>query len=101
MKYIKWMFLLVSMISVLGVTPVQAAEDVRLNSNALAQQRVAINEADAPTLAKQLKGVGLKRAQAIVAYRDEFGPFSSIEDLQKVKGLGKKTIQKNADRIQF
>jgi competence protein ComEA len=56
---------------------------------------VDINAADAKTLAKELRGVGADRAEAIVQYRKENGPFRSIEDLVKVKGIGKKTVESN------
>lgn len=56
---------------------------------------VNINSADASTLAAELKGIGDKKAQAIVQYREQNGPFSSVEDLQKVKGISVKTIENN------
>jgi competence protein ComEA len=58
-------------------------------------QNVNINTADAATLATQLKGIGEKRAQAIVEYRAIHGSFSSIEDLDQVKGIGPATIEHN------
>jgi competence protein ComEA len=64
---------------------------------ALAQ--VDINHADAKTLAESLDGVGLVKAEAIVAYRDRHGPFSTIDDLAKVRGIGAKTIAANRDAI--
>ena len=39
-----------------------------------------------------LKGVGMKKAQAIVSYRQTNGPFASIEDLLKVQGIGKHVL---------
>ncbi|MFN3235536.1 MAG: ComEA family DNA-binding protein [Pseudomonadales bacterium] len=60
---------------------------------------VNINTASAETLAENLTGVGLSRAQAIVAYRESFGPFYSAEELTAVKGIGKGTVEKNAARI--
>ena len=56
---------------------------------------VNINTADAQTLSKNIKGVGLKKAQAIIAYREQNGSFKSIEDLKKVKGIGNKLLEKN------
>jgi len=56
---------------------------------------VDINSADAPALASAIKGVGPKKAEAIVAYRKEHGPFKSVDDLAKVKGISKKTIDAN------
>src|SRR5262245_51019082 len=48
---------------------------------------VNINTADARTIAKELKGIGVARAQAIVAYRNEHGPFKTADDLARVKGI--------------
>jgi len=56
---------------------------------------VNINNADAQTLSEGLTGIGLTRAQDIVRYREMFGPFASIEELQEVKGVGPATIEKN------
>jgi competence protein ComEA len=60
---------------------------------------VNINTADAETLSLELKGVGPKRAEAIIAYRNQHGPFKSIEDLLKIKGIGKKMLEKNREKI--
>lgn len=56
---------------------------------------VDINTADVKTLDQGLKGVGEKAAQAIVDYRTKNGPFKSVDDLTKVKGIGKATVDKN------
>ena len=55
---------------------------------AIAATQVDINSADARTLAQSLDGVGLSKAEAIVAYRKRHGPFRTIEDFAKVEGIG-------------
>ncbi len=60
---------------------------------------VNINTADAPTLSKNIKGVGMKKAQAIIDYREKNGKFNKIEDLMKVKGIGVKLLEKNTGSI--
>ncbi|WP_001159855.1 ComEA family DNA-binding protein [Vibrio sp. RC586] len=60
---------------------------------------VNINTASAEELATLLKGIGLKKAQAIVDYREANGPFVSVEDLTNVKGIGEATVRNNAARI--
>ncbi|MFL6617044.1 MAG: ComEA family DNA-binding protein [Povalibacter sp.] len=60
---------------------------------------VDINKADAATIAKELQGVGLSKAQAIVAYREKNGSFKTAEDLRKVKGIGAKTLDRNRPNI--
>jgi competence protein ComEA len=62
---------------------------------------VNINEADAETIAKQLVGVGMRRAEAIVEYRETYGPFYSAEELKVVKGIGRATVERNRDRIRI
>ena len=73
-------------------------DDVAMDS-VIPDMSVNINTDTAETLAKKLTGVGLSRAQAIVAYRESFGPFYSPEELTAVKGIGKGTVEKNSDRI--
>lgn len=56
-------------------------------------QKLNINVADVKQL-QSLPGIGLKKAQAIIEYRDTHGKFTSINDLAKVKGIGSKMIAK-------
>lgn len=56
---------------------------------------VDINTADAATLARELKGVGPARAEAIVAWRDANGPFRSPEDIVLVQGIGERVLEDN------
>ncbi len=58
-----------------------------------------INSADAATIAEALDGIGLVKAQEIVAYRDLFGKFESVDELAEVKGIGSATIEKNRSKI--
>lgn len=66
---------------------------------AAAHAQVDINSADAKTLASALSGVGLVKAEAIVAWRESNGPFRRVEDLAKVRGIGRKTIEANREVI--
>lgn len=60
----------------------------------LAGAKININEANVETLAT-LKGLGQKKAEAIVAYRDQHGPFKTVEELLNVNGIGKGILAKN------
>lgn len=66
---------------------------------AAAADAVDINSADAATLIKILKGVGPEKASAIIAYRQEHGPFKNAEQLAQVKGIGNSLVEKNRDVI--
>jgi competence protein ComEA len=55
---------------------------------------VNINTADAKTIGDALSGIGLKKAQAIVKYREEKGAFKTVDDLVNVNGIGPKTVEK-------
>ena len=53
---------------------------------------VDLNTATAEQLQSALKGVGPAKAKAIVEYREKNGAFKSVDDLEKVKGFGAKTV---------
>lgn len=60
---------------------------------------ININTATSEQLT-ELKGIGFKKAEAIVEYRNEHGEFKKAEDLANVKGVGSKTVEKNRSLIQ-
>ena len=66
---------------------------------AYAAAPVNVNSADAATLAAAMNGVGLVKAEAIVAYRKQHGAFRTLDQLADVKGIGLKTIEKNRGLI--
>jgi competence protein ComEA len=66
---------------------------------AFAADVVNVNTADAQVIAQRLDGVGPAKAQAIIEYRQANGPFKTVDDLEKVKGIGKSTLEKNRGRI--
>jgi competence protein ComEA len=100
------------LVSVLG-TPALASQSIDTHAHPAIQRSstgsvsqvhkeitasVNINTADAKTLL-ELKGIGLKRAQTIISYREQNGPFKSVDDLTHIKGIGKKTIEQNYNKI--
>jgi competence protein ComEA len=60
---------------------------------------VNLNSADADTLAATMVGIGPAKAAAIVAYREQHGPFKTVDDLLLVQGIGESTLAKNRDRV--
>ena len=61
--------------------------------------QVDINSADARTLSKELKGIGPARAEAIIRYRTQHGPFKSADELSMVKNIPQKVIDANRTDI--
>ena len=66
--------------------PPEAAEQSRPDS-LLPGEKINLNTADAYEL-QRLPGIGEKRAEDIIAYREEHGPFETVEQLDEVSGIG-------------
>ena len=62
---------------------------------AFSAESININTADKEALMSVIKGVGDKKAEAIITYRKENGPFKSIDELTNVKGIGQGMIDKH------
>ena len=62
-------------------------------------ETININTADKETLMSVIKGVGEKRAEAIIAYREQNGPFKSIEELGAISGISGSIIEENMDNL--
>jgi competence protein ComEA len=58
----------------------------------VAPQKINLNRAEA-WLLEALPEIGEERANAIIDYRSEYGPFRSINELTKVSGIGTKTLE--------
>ena len=68
------------------------------SKEATKEGKVNINTATVEEL-KTLKGVGEKKAEAIIEYRKKNGSFKTKEDLMKVRGIGKKLFESFEERI--
>ncbi|OCQ52546.1 ComE operon protein 1 [Photorhabdus australis subsp. thailandensis] len=62
---------------------------------------VNINTASAEELAKALSGIGVKKAQGIVEYREKHGAFTTVEQLQEVQGIGPVFIERNRSKLSY
>lgn len=71
-----------------------------VTKEAATQQIVHLNKSTLDDLVT-LKGIGQKKAQAILAYRKQAGDFKSINDLTKVKGVGVKVLIDNQGRLKI
>ncbi|WP_313650368.1 ComEA family DNA-binding protein [Pseudomonas soli] len=58
-----------------------------------------LNTADAVTLQKELNGIGKAKAEAIVAYREANGPFTSVDELLEIKGIGNALLDRNRVKL--
>ncbi|ART78965.1 ComEA family DNA-binding protein [Oceanisphaera avium] len=79
------------------------ASDAKENNNAVQTPSdssnavitsININSATAEQLSL-LSGIGSAKAAAIIDYREQNGPFNSVDDLSKVSGIGERTVEKN------
>lgn len=61
--------------------------------------RIDLNSAT-PELLETLPGIGRVKAEAIVAYREVNGPFSSVEELLEVRGIGPSTLEAIRDLVE-
>ena len=81
------------------VSSVSAGAQAQVGSSEAVEKRVNINEADAETLADVLVGVGASKARAIVKYREENGPFTTIDQLVDVNGIGESILNTNKEKM--
>lgn len=100
-----FIFTLLASTSVVAVAaPVglsQAVASQEINAVPKTQSdKVYLNQADATTLQRDLFGIGAAKAKAIIAYRETNGPFTAIDELLEVKGIGKALLEKNRDRLE-
>ncbi|CAI0895074.1 competence protein ComEA helix-hairpin-helix repeat region [Serratia proteamaculans] len=86
---------------VLSVPAGNAGQGAEAGAAANDEASVSINQADAEQLASMLKGVGLKKAESIVRYREQNGPFTQIEQLQEVPGIGPALFERNRTRLKM
>ena len=80
----------------------QAAETVASRIKSPAPETVvSINSATAQELAAVMNGIGIKKAEAIVSYREQYGPFSELEQLKEVPGIGSALVERNLLRLKL
>ncbi|MDP3705442.1 MAG: helix-hairpin-helix domain-containing protein [Legionellaceae bacterium] len=79
-----------------------AASSKELHTPRLGQtvKQINLNTASIDVLTKSFKGIGKKRAEAIVSYRQNHGDFKSVSDLAAVRGLGKAFVTQHLAELE-
>ncbi|WP_040977043.1 ComEA family DNA-binding protein [Necropsobacter massiliensis] len=81
--------------------PAKNAQDEQPSAEVVVGDKLNINAASAEEIEKSLLGIGAKKAQAVVEYREKHGNFTALEQLLEVQGIGKATLDKNRARIRL
>ncbi|MBT0729694.1 ComEA family DNA-binding protein [Rosenbergiella nectarea] len=81
-----------------ATTPKQAEKKTAAVQEQMAD-KVNLNTADAATLAAQLNGVGLRKAQAIIEYREKYGLFTDVKQLIEVPGFGESLVSRVVGKL--
>jgi competence protein ComEA len=98
-KAIRSFIICSALLSSAFVLPGSMAASPPVESSTQAPLVVNLNQASAAELESVISGVGLAKAEAIVAYRELNGPFGSVDDLLQVKGIGIAILDKNRARL--
>lgn len=93
---------------ILTALPVNAVENtsaasaqVVTESTSSVSEKVSLNQASAQQLAAALNGVGIKKAEAIISYREQYGDFTDIEQLKEVPGMGNALVERNLSKLKL
>lgn len=79
-------------------TDAQAVPEEPAQAEEKPAEKIDLNHADAQTL-QQLPGIGPKRAEAIVRYREENGLFAATDEVMKVPGIGQELYEQIKDLV--
>lgn len=83
-----------------GESVAQSLETLQESAPAQQNQEEKINLNTATEAELQtISGIGAKKAQEIIRFRDEQGPFKTVEELKNVPGIGEKTVERLKDML--
>lgn len=88
-----------TMAETVTVTEQTQPTQIEQTLNQSIEKKVSLNSATAEELAAGLNGIGLKKAQAIVEYRQQYGEFTHVEQLQEVPGIGAALLERNLPKL--
>lgn len=99
MKKLNYLLLSAALFSSCAFMPVHAADTApKAAMSQAVDNKIDINTADANALTA-LPGVGVKKAEEIIKYRELNGNFNSVDELVNVKGIGVKMVAKIVDLV--
>ena len=82
------------------INAAQPNQSAQKASHMAVHDKINLNKASVKDLTNSFRGIGEKRAAAIVAYREENGGFKKITELASVKGIGKNFVEKYLSQLQ-
>lgn len=84
-----------------GAAPVELVSTSVVTQQPVSEQsaKTNLNTADAQTLQRELTGIGRAKAEAIVAYREAHGAFTSMDEILEVKGIGTALLDRNRGKL--
>jgi competence protein ComEA len=88
------------LISMIGISPALSLAEEGTPKAGVAAAKINVNTATLKEL-QRLPEIGKVTAERIIEYRTTVKPFAAPEDLLKVKGIGKKTLEKIRDLVVF
>ncbi|WP_025028831.1 helix-hairpin-helix domain-containing protein [Caldalkalibacillus mannanilyticus] len=71
-----------------------------LNPSSSTSGKISLNQGTAKEL-ESLPGIGPSKAQAIIQYREQNGPFKKVEDLLNISGIGPKVFERVKDLVEL
>lgn len=87
------------LLSLFVVTLSVNAENQSPHQQSTVSGKIDLNHADITALTGSFKGIGKKRAEAIITYRESHQGFKSIEELSEVKGIGQHFVEVNREKL--
>jgi competence protein ComEA len=78
----------------------EVSQESKANKTQVIKSEINLNQSTLEQLVT-LKGVGDKKAHAIINYRKQQGKFKSVKDLLNVKGIGVKILEDNQSRLRI
>ncbi|MDD9889121.1 MAG: helix-hairpin-helix domain-containing protein [Gammaproteobacteria bacterium] len=97
MKQLVYMQAVIAALFLAFMPVAQAADEADSTTEQIIQ--LDINSANAESIVNALDGIGMVKAREIVAYREMFGDFHTVEELAEVRGVGIATVEKNRHKI--